>query len=109
MEDSAPLTSSVGQLLLVDDDNAFRQRLAVTLERRGFSVLSAASLAEARVIAAQSKPAYAVVDMRLDDGNGLDFIDELRALHPNVKAVPSRPGQSTIWPSRPTRMTSSRP
>ncbi len=87
MDDPAILTPAAGQLLLVDDDNAFRQRLAVTLERRGFSVLAAASLAEARVIASHSKPVYAVVDMRLDDGNGLDFIDELRALHPDVKAV----------------------
>ena len=87
MDDPVTLTPSVGQLLLVDDDNAFRQRLAVTLERRGFSVLSAGSISEARIVAAQSKPAYAVVDMRLDDGNGLDFIDELRAMHPDVKAV----------------------
>ena len=87
MDDPVTLTPSVGQLLLVDDDNAFRQRLAVTLERRGFNVLSAGSIAEARIVAAQSKPAYAVVDMRLDDGNGLDFIDELRAMHPDVKAV----------------------
>ncbi len=84
--DDLPLPS-IGQLLLVDDDNAFRQRLGVTLERRGFTVLSAGSIAEARIVAAQSKPAYAVVDMRLDDGNGLDFIDELRAMHPDVKAV----------------------
>ncbi len=87
MDDPVTMTPSAGQLLLVDDDNAFRQRLAVTLERRGFAVLSVGSIAEARIVAAQSKPAYAVVDMRLDDGNGLDFIDELRAMHPNVKAV----------------------
>lgn len=84
---STPITPEGQTLLLVDDDNAFRQSLAVTMERRGFNVLSAASLAEARVIAAEAKPGLAVVDMRLDDGNGVDFVAELRAIRPDVKAV----------------------
>jgi len=74
-------------LLLVDDDQAFRQRLAVTLERRGFSVLSAGGVAEARRMASQARPGYAVVDMRLEDGNGLDLVADLRALRPDVRIV----------------------
>ena len=74
-------------LLLVDDDAPFRQRLQLTLERRGFAVTGAGSLAEARRYASSLKPSHAVVDMRLDDGNGLDLVAELRALRPDIKIV----------------------
>ena len=74
-------------LLLVDDDNAFRQRLGLTLERRGYSVAAAAGIAEARGIAAELKPAFAVLDMRLADGSGLDLVGELRALRPGIRIV----------------------
>jgi two-component system response regulator RegA len=74
-------------LLLVDDDAPFRQRLTVLLERRGFAVTAAGSLAEARVEAAKLKPSHAVVDMRLDDGNGLNLVTELRAMSPDMRIV----------------------
>ena len=74
-------------LLLVDDDLAFRQRLAVTLKRRGFDVSAVASIAEARAALSQTRPAFAVLDMRLEDGNGLDFVAELRQVVPTVRAL----------------------
>ena len=74
-------------LLLVDDDAPFRQRLSVLLARKGFAVTSVGSLQEARVEAARLKPAHAVVDMRLEDGNGLDLVAELRAMSPDVRVV----------------------
>lgn len=74
-------------LLLVDDDAAFRQRLAVTLERRGFAVNMASGVAEARKLAATLKPAFAVVDMRLEDGNGLDVVSDLRQVRPDIRAI----------------------
>ena len=74
-------------LLLVDDDAPFRQRLSVLLARKGFAVTSVGSLQEARVEAARLKPAHAVVDMRLADGNGLDLVAELRAMSPDVRVV----------------------
>ena len=73
-------------LLLVDDDAPFRQRLSVLLSRKGFAVTSVGSLQEARVEAARLKPAHAVVDMRLEDGNGLDLGAELRAMMPWIAA-----------------------
>ncbi|TPE59465.1 ActR/PrrA/RegA family redox response regulator transcription factor [Sandaracinobacter neustonicus] len=76
-----------GILLLADDDNSFRQRLALTLSRRGFDVRAAASAAEARQLMQQVVPAYAVLDLRLGDGNGLDLVAELRALHPLTRVV----------------------
>ena len=75
------------KLLLVDDDQPFRQRLASTLQRRGFDVHSAASLAEARSIASALKPDMAVLDLRLEDGNGLSLVSELRALNNDVRIV----------------------
>ena len=74
-------------LLLVDDDAPFRQRLSMLLVRKGFAVTSVGSLQEARVEAARLKPAHAVVDMRLEDGNGLDLVAELRAMSPDVRVV----------------------
>jgi two-component system response regulator RegA len=84
---STPATSDANSLLLVDDDQAFRQRLSLTLERRGYAVVTASSLAEARGAATSLKPAYAVLDMRLEDGNGLDLVAELRALRPDIRIV----------------------
>jgi two-component system, response regulator RegA len=77
----------LGTLLLADDDNSFRQRLALTLGRRGFDVRAAGSAAECRDLMRQIKPVYAVLDLRLGDGNGLDLVSELRALHPNTRVV----------------------
>jgi two-component system response regulator RegA len=74
-------------LLLVDDDAPFRERLLTMLSRKGFAVTATGSLADARVEAARLKPEYAIVDMRLEDGNGLDLVAELPAMSPNVRIV----------------------
>lgn len=74
-------------LLLVDDDRAFRNRLTVAMERRGYTVYSAESLAEADKAAKQYKPRFAILDMRLGDGNGLDFAPVLRDTVPDIRIV----------------------
>ncbi|QRZ13108.1 ActR/PrrA/RegA family redox response regulator transcription factor [Paracoccus methylovorus] len=74
-------------LLLVDDDEIFLNRLARAMEKRGFTVIRAASVAEARIAVAEHKPAYAVVDLRLEDGNGLDVVDALREAREDTKIV----------------------
>lgn len=79
--------AAMPSLLLVDDDAPFRQRLLTMLSRKGFAVTATGSLADARVEAARLKPEYAIVDMRLEDGNGLDLVAELRAMSPNVRIV----------------------
>jgi two-component system response regulator RegA len=83
----APDLRASRRLLLVDDDQAFRQRLSVTLDRRGFAVTVAGSLAEARDLARSLKPDFAIVDMRLGDGNGLDLLPDLRSASPDVRVV----------------------
>ena len=57
-------------LLLVDDDNPFRERLARAMEKKGFAVSQAESVKNGIALAKQKKPAFAVVDLRLGDGNG---------------------------------------
>ena len=74
-------------LLIVDDDRAFLQRLARAMETRGFAVEAAASVDEGLAILRHRPPAYAVVDMRLDDGNGIDVIAALKEIRPDSRAV----------------------
>lgn len=74
-------------LLLVDDDEPFLKRLAKAMEKRGFSVETAGSVAAGRAIATARPPAYAVVDLRLEDGNGLDVVEALRDKRPDARIV----------------------
>lgn len=74
-------------LLLVDDDEAFVKRLARAMEKRGFVAQTADSVAAGKALAAANPPAYAVVDLRLEDGNGLDVVETLRARRPDCRVV----------------------
>lgn len=74
-------------LLIVEDDRAFRQRLALSMERKGFSVVAAESVEEAGLLAADHKPRYAILDMKLADGNGLDLVPTLRHLRQDVRVI----------------------
>jgi two-component system, response regulator RegA len=73
-------------LLIVDDDPPLRQRLAQAMERRGFLVTVADSVASGTE-AARSAPAFAVVDLRLGDGSGLLVVNALRAARANARVV----------------------
>jgi two-component system response regulator RegA len=74
-------------LLLVDDDDPFLKRLAKAMEKRGFEVETAGSVAAGRAIATARSPAYAVVDLRLEDGTGLDVVEVLREKRPDCRVV----------------------
>ena len=74
-------------LLIVDDDEPLRNRLARAMEQRGFTVVSAASVAEGLEASGTAPPAYAVVDLRLEDGNGLEVVEALRAARDDVRIV----------------------
>lgn len=75
------------RLLILDDDGAMRNWLSRAMERRGFEILSAGSIAEATDLSRRMAPAFAVVDMRLEDGNGLEMIPVLRDLRPDARIV----------------------
>ena len=74
-------------LLIVDDDRPFLTRLARAMELRGFVVETAESVEEALAKARAAPPAYAVVDMRLGDGNGLDVVSAIREKRAEARAV----------------------
>jgi len=74
-------------LLLVDDDEAFLRRLAKAMEKRGFEVETAGSVAGGCAIATARPPAFAVCDLRLEDGNGLDVVETIRERRPDARIV----------------------
>jgi two-component system response regulator RegA len=74
-------------LLLVDDDEPFRSRLARALRARGHEIAEADSLAEAAAVARDRRPARALIDLRLGDGSGLDALDLLRREVPGIVCI----------------------
>jgi two-component system response regulator RegA len=74
-------------LLIVEDDKSFLQRLARAMETRGFAVSTAESVADGLLQVERAPPAFAVVDMRLADGNGLDVISAMKKRRPDARAI----------------------
>ena len=74
-------------LLIVEDDKSFLQRLARAMESRGFVVTTAESVSDGLLQVEKSAPAFAVVDMRLGDGTGLDVISALKRRRPDARAI----------------------
>jgi two-component system response regulator RegA len=86
MTEDAPLEGEK-TLLILDDDAPFRMRLARALEQRGFEVTAVATVAEASEVAAKTPPAYAVLDLRLEDGSGLSVVESLNKSRPDARIV----------------------
>ena len=74
-------------LLIVEDDKSFLQRLARAMELRGFEVTTADCVADGLSQVEKTPPAFAVVDMRLGDGNGLDVVSALKRKRPDARAI----------------------
>jgi two-component system response regulator RegA len=74
-------------LLIVDDDKPFLTRLARAMESRGFEVETAESVEEAVAKAKLRAPAFAVIDMRLGDGNGLDVVQAIRDRRADARTI----------------------
>ncbi len=74
-------------LLILDDDAPFRTRLGRALTGRGFMVSAVGTVSEALEIAQGNPPAFAVLDLRLEDGSGLDVVEELHKRRPDCKVV----------------------
>jgi len=74
-------------LLIVDDDAPLLNRLARAMERRGFEVRTADSVSAGIQAAQTAAPEYAVVDLRLGDGNGLDVVAALRSARADIRIV----------------------
>lgn len=74
-------------LLIVDDDKPFLTRLTRAMESRGFTVDAADSVTAGLSAIATKPPAFAVIDMRLADGNGLDVMSQLKAKRPDARGI----------------------
>lgn len=82
-----PSVVATRRLLIVDDDQPLLNRLARAMERRGFEVRTAGSVAEGIRLAHEVPPDFAVVDLRLGDGNGLTIVTALRAVRADIRIV----------------------
>ncbi len=74
-------------LLVLDDDLSLRTRLGRALEQRGFEPVAVGSVVEAMTAIASHAPAFAVLDMRLEDGSGLKVVEALRAARPEARII----------------------
>jgi two-component system response regulator RegA len=84
VEEAAPLDKT---LLIVDDDRPFCERLARAMGARGFSPRVAVSVAEGLEAIQAEAPAFAVIDLKLGDGSGLDVMRALKAKRPDTRAI----------------------
>ena len=87
MDDLTELKGADRSLLLLDDDGALRSRLGRALEARGFQTIQVGSVSEALAAVAEAAPAFAVLDMRLEDGSGLAVVDALRESRPDARII----------------------
>ena len=74
-------------LMIIDDDDIFRNRLITAMKRKGYEAYGASSVSEAKSLVNSSAPKYAVIDLRLNDGNGLEVVSVLSNKRPDSKIV----------------------
>ena len=86
-DDTVLPEAAARNLLIVDDDQRFCDRLARAMERRGFAVRTAYNVADGLALARQLAPSYAVVDLRLDDGSGLEVVQALREARADARVI----------------------
>lgn len=90
MTDAPIDTSEVsmkGHLIIIDDDEVLCTRLAKAMEKRGYSVRTAFTVADGIKVAKEFEPEFAVVDLRLADGNGLEVVDQLREIVEDCRII----------------------
>ncbi len=74
-------------LLIVDDDDPLRNRLSRAMEKKGFKILEANSVEKALIIVKKTPPGFAVIDLRLEDGSGLDVVKEISKIKKESRIV----------------------
>ena len=82
-----PIAGDGPPLLLVDNDAPLRRTLQRAFERRSLRVFAAESVKEALYLAHTIRPELAVLDLRLEDGSGIELVKRLRDLHPKIRIV----------------------
>ena len=74
-------------LIIIDDDIPFRNRLAYSMEKKGFVVDAYSKIAEAKEFIGEKKFTHAIIDMRLEDGSGLEIIKFIKKISPETQAL----------------------
>jgi two-component system response regulator RegA len=74
-------------LLIIDDDAPLRDRLAKAMTKRGFSVTTAEGIVQAKMSLKWNVPNYAIVDLKLNDGFGLDIVEEIHSSNNNARVI----------------------
>ena len=74
-------------LLIVDDDNIFRDRLSRSMQKKGFEVFQAEGVKQGIDKATSHKPSFAVVDLRLNDGNGIEVVKHIQNVNKNSRVI----------------------
>ena len=74
-------------LLIVDDDNPFRERLARAMEKKGFEVIQAESVQKGILMVKEKKLGFAVIDLRLTDGNGLEVVKQIQSSNSTSRII----------------------
>src|SRR3546814_1879218 len=87
MQDTVEQEAKARTLLIVEDDAVFLVRLAHAMERRGFTVRTAESVADGMAAAREDAPNFAIVDLRLGEGSGLDVASALREVKPDTRII----------------------
>ena len=87
-------------LLIVDDDNPFRERLARAMEKKGFEVIQAESVQKGIDSVKAKKLGFAVVDLRLGDGNGLEVVKQIQSTNSESRIIMLRDMEifQQLWP-----------
>ena len=74
-------------LLILDDDAPLRNRLCRAMETRGFTVMDAGTVSDGIDLVRKAAPAFAILDMKLDDGTGLTLVLELRKKRADCRII----------------------
>jgi two-component system, response regulator RegA len=82
-----PVDNQLPLMLIVDDDERLRERLARALEKRGYAVRTASNYDDALAIATEVAPEYAVVDLRMPGPSGLELVRALKEIDPETRVV----------------------
>ena len=80
-------TNTSQKLLIIDDDEILAKRLAVSMERKGYDVITAFTIHDGLDMACRQRPGFALIDLRLEDGSGLDIVEQIRTHVPGCKMV----------------------
>ena len=74
-------------LLILEDDTPLRNRLCRAMENRGFTVMDAGTVSDGIDLVRKAAPAYAILDMKLNDGTGLNLVPELRKKRADCRII----------------------